>query len=473
MYFHKLLSLVSTKRPNETLGEGVPTGEGESASTGMDETPASSPGEVLDATATPSAPPAGQAGDPDEKSRPGGTKEEEYASEQGKAEREPEGAVESKGAKGAVEAKDRGEHREVAKPGKTSPAGKAAMLVGEVNPLKYFENPIRGNLLLRTPVGAQVEQTLQLFVKHNECNYATLLYPAIHGKEGAFARMIPQIFELLSTLTSNRVTVLFLGDLEEMFSDASAFGGSVRRALEAELTQYPFTRSRLLVVGTSAPTAALSPRLLDLFDVTLTVPVADNAARLQFLTAKLQDLGQYGLDLEPVVEQTRGWEFHALEKLVNFAQLQSLVENPENPRISAELLSRIVAEGLIPVAASAGPGGTQGQETGAGSTGGMSQSPPTPGEPSPDGIDANALDSSRYLPKDLVEQLYQEAADLAYTDLVQVLQKLIDGHPLAPEEAHLLGDHGFILKDKPRHALIQLNKAKKRVDELKKFFSKK
>ena len=72
----------------------------------------------------------------------------------------------------------------------------------------------------------------------------------------------------------------------------------------------------------------------------------------------------------------------------------------------------------------------------------------------------------------MLNQLYEDAAFKNYREIILIIDKLDKNEPLEKNDRKLLADYPFILNDPPKKALINLEKAKKRVDRIKQAFGK-
>ena len=72
----------------------------------------------------------------------------------------------------------------------------------------------------------------------------------------------------------------------------------------------------------------------------------------------------------------------------------------------------------------------------------------------------------------MLNQLYENAASKNYSELLIIIDKLNKKEVLEDNERRLLAKYPFILNDSPNMALINLEKAKKRVDIIKRAFGK-
>jgi len=72
----------------------------------------------------------------------------------------------------------------------------------------------------------------------------------------------------------------------------------------------------------------------------------------------------------------------------------------------------------------------------------------------------------------MLNQLYENAASKNYNELLIIIDKFNKQEPLEDNERKILARYPFILNDSPNMANLNLEKAKKRVDLLKKAFGK-
>ena len=70
------------------------------------------------------------------------------------------------------------------------------------------------------------------------------------------------------------------------------------------------------------------------------------------------------------------------------------------------------------------------------------------------------------------DQLYENAVSKNYSELILVIDKLNKQETLEENDRKLIAQYAFILNDSPKMAQINLEKAKKRVDNLKRAFGK-
>ncbi|MHA1234874.1 MAG: hypothetical protein ACTSQL_07285, partial [Promethearchaeota archaeon] len=70
----------------------------------------------------------------------------------------------------------------------------------------------------------------------------------------------------------------------------------------------------------------------------------------------------------------------------------------------------------------------------------------------------------------MLNQLYENAVSKNYSELVLIIDKLNKNEHIEEIERKILAKYAFILNDSPKMAQINLEKAKKRIDNLKRAF---
>jgi hypothetical protein len=72
----------------------------------------------------------------------------------------------------------------------------------------------------------------------------------------------------------------------------------------------------------------------------------------------------------------------------------------------------------------------------------------------------------------MLNQLYENAVSKNYSELILIIDKLTKQEKLEENDRKLIAKYAFILNDSPKMAQINLEKAKKRIDNLKRAFGK-
>ncbi|GAB4326456.1 MAG: hypothetical protein Kow0069_32950 [Promethearchaeota archaeon] len=303
--------------------------------------------------------------------------------------------------------------------------------------------------------------------------------------------------ERLGTGPSSRAQlrwIAFVPDLGEVLatveSHASPSVALVRLASSLErLDRQRFGESRPLVVVVAPTGVVLSSRFVELFDAQVSVAPPGPQARARHLSAALPTLDETGDSFQSAVDATEGWHYGQLDKLVGLTSLLVAQRKASggDPADATEVLLEVVQSGVVPRESLEGGGaqlrpavpGVGGEGTGRLPGGGAGLA----GEPGLEvagagvsGELAAARVASLLKRGGLPEQLYQRAAESNFEGLSKTLEKLMftGGYfDLNEEERALLAAHPVVLLDPPDVALVRLNRAKVRIDQLRKFFSKK
>ncbi len=72
----------------------------------------------------------------------------------------------------------------------------------------------------------------------------------------------------------------------------------------------------------------------------------------------------------------------------------------------------------------------------------------------------------------MLSQLYESAASKNYSEVLLIIDKLNKQEPLEENDRKILAKYSFVLNDSPKMAQINLEKAKKRIDNFKRAFGK-
>ena len=72
----------------------------------------------------------------------------------------------------------------------------------------------------------------------------------------------------------------------------------------------------------------------------------------------------------------------------------------------------------------------------------------------------------------MLNQLYENAASKNYNELLIIIDKLSKNEKIEENDRKIIGKYPFVLNDAPNLAHINLEKAKKRVDQMKQVFGR-
>ncbi len=345
------------------------------------------------------------------------------------------------------------------------------------NPLlsSYFRNiGVRGLLLLRAPVGLLTRETVISFTKGYSASFVELNYGAIFSNFSLFIQSLPQIFEYAATPNpdSPGITILLVENIHtirDATNSPSVFALKPWRILIEVLKTQDFASTGLLVLATVPPEILLDMEFLDLFDAQIVLKEMPDQIREELLIELFrEDISESreqlteSMQFRAIYNATAGWTDHALEKLVNMARLKAMtITGDRTEKKSSSLLSEtleVIEQGLI-FHNNIAP-----EELGKLN---MQQIRPLHSDVKEKPIEITNLTRK----SKILDQMYQDAASNVFVELSQTLEKLSRNEPLQDEERALLGDYNFVLKDKPEMALVRLNRAKKIIDGIRKFFS--
>ena len=83
----------------------------------------------------------------------------------------------------------------------------------------------------------------------------------------------------------------------------------------------------------------------------------------------------------------------------------------------------------------------------------------------------NSIQEDRYT-EFMLNQFYEDAASKNYNELIIIIDKLNKNEPIEENDRKILGKYPFILNDSPNIAQINLEKAKKKIDQVSQAFGK-
>ncbi len=221
-----------------------------------------------------------------------------------------------------------------------------------------------------------------------------------------------------------------------------------------------------------------SSDIFDMFDLFIKIPVLNRFERETVLRNFLEKNTKIVFDINAVINSTENWEVKDINQLLKIAIFKHHLNSDLNP-VSNEITDTIVD--LI--------------ETGEfipstvinnritmikDKTKDMVQ------DTTVQSIEVKEKDVKNLLDKDaiingiremgvsefMLNQLYENAASKNYNELLIIIDKLQKNEVLEDNERKILARYPFILNDSPNIANLNLEKAKKRVDLLKKAFGK-
>ncbi len=215
-----------------------------------------------------------------------------------------------------------------------------------------------------------------------------------------------------------------------------------------------------------------------IFDLFIKIPILDNIERQELLKNFSENNSKIVFDIDIIVEKTQDWEVEDLYQLLKVGIFKHFL-NSELNNLSNEItdiLVNIIDEGeFIPSSAIKYKSNKRTSINVE-----LSQDSPF-----------NVNSKKRMIPLEeqekittdyinhfqnenisefMLEQLYEDAASKNYNELIIIIEKLSKNEVLEDNDRKLLGKYPFLLNDNPKMAQIRIEKAKKRIDQIKKVF---
>ena len=219
-----------------------------------------------------------------------------------------------------------------------------------------------------------------------------------------------------------------------------------------------------------------SQLIFDIFDLFIKVPILDKIERESIFRAFSEKNPKIVFDIKTLVDYTATWEIKDLIQLLKIGIFKHFLNselNESSNEITDGLINLIESGEFIPTTS----------ET----------------EQNIENIDSDFYRSNEFSDKNaiserniesknsyaqrlsseikeerftdfMLKQLYENAVSKNYTELVLIIDKLNKNEYLEELERKILAKYAFILNDSPSLAQINLEKAKKRIDNLKRAF---
>jgi hypothetical protein len=221
-----------------------------------------------------------------------------------------------------------------------------------------------------------------------------------------------------------------------------------------------------------------SENIKHFFDLLIKIPLIKSVERETFLKDFLERNQSISFDISLIIKQTDNWEINDLKHLLRIAIFKHYLNtdlNEKSNEITDVIIKLIESGEVIPSYISQ----ISEQED-------LTLSKPELQElKEKDSVQIetkkNSIENkekiidqikSESLSEFLVNQLYENAASKNYNELLIIIDKLNKREALEDNDRKLLAKYPFVLNDSPNIAQINLEKAKKRVDLIKRAFGK-
>jgi len=219
-----------------------------------------------------------------------------------------------------------------------------------------------------------------------------------------------------------------------------------------------------------------SQLIFDVFDLFIKVPILDKAERETIFRAFSEKNPKIVFDIKTLVDYTATWEVKDLIQLLRIGIFKHFLNselNESSNEITDGLINLIESGEYIPTT----PEKTRNIEN---SGSDFYKGEEFSNKNSMYGRNtesrniyaqnlSNEIKGERFTDF-MLNQLYENAVSKNYSELVLIIDKLNKNEHLEEIERKILAKYAFILNDSPKMAQINLEKAKKRIDNLKRAF---
>lgn len=221
-----------------------------------------------------------------------------------------------------------------------------------------------------------------------------------------------------------------------------------------------------------------SKDIFQIFDLFIKIPLLSNSEREIVLKNFSEKNKKIVFDINQIVNYTENWEIQEIRHLLKTAVFKHFLNselNETSNEITAVIINLIESGEFIPSISANVKEIQDIYNENYKFTSKISQIQKTQDYKK---INFNELQSiqeyiqNQPISEFMLNQLYENAASMNYTELVIILDKLNKKEILEENERKLLAKFPFILNDSPSRAQINLEKAKKRMDHIKQAFGK-
>lgn len=213
-----------------------------------------------------------------------------------------------------------------------------------------------------------------------------------------------------------------------------------------------------------------STNIFELFDLFIRISTLKKEERISFLSSISEKYPKIVFEINKLAEITNNWEVKDLKQILNLAIFKQYLNSDLNDvsnEITHILQELIDSEEFVPTT----------------KTLNLNEIDRLVNE----GVQRNNDKKEQIIGNNLVDdlilkvkkesgsqfllnQLYEDAASQNYDELIIILDKLEKEESLLPNELQLIAKYNFMLQDNPKKAQITLEKAKKRIEQIKQAF---
>ncbi len=372
---------------------------------------------------------------------------------------------------------------------------------------------IKGSILIDAPYGSDILGYIKLIAKTFTLKFVKLNFPEIRKSPNDFILNFPNIFDNLAKI---------YGGAKKVEQEVKEKDKTIERALKfifvAENQQELFQRTQkdihfdlfehlyyelknkmeninfiengIIFIGINHQENTLCQASFKLFDFYLKIPTITENERIIILEKISEEISaNQTFNVDKIASLTEGWEVNDIRELIKIAYLRNVAKLDDCVNDITELTEKIIDRGefipsyLISLNFIQNKLGTFQTSLNSSIHQSINQNRKFNIELSKEEYSKiPELESqlraeiekirSQRISNFMIQQLYEDAASENYTELLVILDKMKKKEPLEDYDRKLLAEYSFILNDPPNIALILLEKAKKRIDNIKKAFGK-
>ena len=219
-----------------------------------------------------------------------------------------------------------------------------------------------------------------------------------------------------------------------------------------------------------------SNNLFNAFDIFIKIPLLNKIERETILRNFLDKNKKISFDVNAIVSYTEKWEVNDINQLLKIGIFKKFINselNDTSNEITNILIDLIEFGEYLPLITRISSEEQESEEKTEKSykkTDKISKKDVDNGEKFKDtDFFVNQIRETS-ISDFMLNQLYENAASKNYNELIIIIDKLSKKEPLEDNDRKLLAIYPFILNDSPNLALINLEKAKKRIDLMKQAF---
>jgi len=361
----------------------------------------------------------------------------------------------------------------------------------------------KGTILINIHIGTDVVDYLKLISKNYYLNFYEINQEEIIKTPDEFFRNFTSILEsLIQVKQTNIESEMKIGEKSQQTDDQpeeNKIKGILvvnqenftnvktkeRNFLELFMTSFKdkksMTKDGLLFIWVNNNIQEIesnSRLIFDVFDLFIKIPLLDKIERETIFRSFSEKNPKIVFDIKTLVEYTDNWEVKDINQLLKVGIFKHFLNselNDSSNEITDVLIDLIESGEFIPSISQEqakmefmynGDNKNQNFQSKIYLKG---RSANTEGSNSTELL--NQIKEERFS-EFMLNQLYENAVSKNYSELILIIDKLNKQEQLEENDRKLIAQYAFILNDSPTMAQINLEKAKKRIDNLKRAFGK-